>query len=104
VEKVPVDQAGETDHRVAEIDDLIERWLQQVPLTFVPRSGHRPLLMPNPGQKRITNHGKQESQIAGKASCYLRFLAIPITSPFLKSQSNQSAAYSSQSTEKPGAA
>src|SRR5882672_9850962 len=83
---------------MAKIDDLIERRLQQIPLTLVPRLRHRSPPTPNLGQKGITNRAKPESRIAGKPSRIPRFLAIPITSSLRKSQTNQPAGRSSQTT------
>jgi hypothetical protein len=63
VEKLPVDLARQKHQRMLQIDDLIQRRLQQVLLALVPRSSHRVLPHENP---RSENHEPPKTGIPNR--------------------------------------
>ena len=104
VQKVPVDPIPQQHQRMLQIDDLIQRRLQQVLLALVPRSSHRALPISRTHDQGITNHRKSESQIARNPPPTRGFPANSITSKRRLSRLPQRLQHSSQATNYPALA
>jgi hypothetical protein len=97
-QEIPIDLRGQPHQRMAEVDDLIQRWTKQVVLAIVARLAHRSPSTANLIVEGITNRSNPESQNARKPGFAPGFLAKSNTSSTQISLIRQLLLHSSRTT------